>query len=299
VRAWLKKEGFQEGDLRSAHGSKYPYMHPMGRACYEGELNVCEWLHAHGAAPDITKANKYGTTPMYVACLKGHLSVCKWLLEVGAAADITKAGNDGTTTMKIACQEGHLSVCEWLFKVGAAADITKAKKSGATPMRVAFHHDHSAICHWLVLNGALSNPDADSDHVDPAIVTRDLLPADKRPALLAWAQEAVAASLSFRSTIVMGTFYPEGLSTAELLRRTLVAASNEAHADTVLKYVDEIQQAQLLQELRPVPALTLLRCQAGALELIADFLGGVLRERELRNAREFVDCAVTGTFLPF
>ena len=43
----------------------------------------------------------------------------------------------------------------------------------------------------------------------------------------------------------------------------------------------------MLQELRPVPALT-LRCQAGALELIADFLG-VLHERELRNARELAD----------
>ena len=48
---------------------------------------------------------------------------------------------------------------------------------------------------------------------------------------------------------------------------------------------DKTHRALVLQELRPVPALTLLRCQAGALELIADFLG-VLHERELRNARE-------------
>ena len=49
--------------------------------------------------------------------------------------------------------------------------------------------------------------------------------------------------------------------------------------------------ALLLQIPRPVPALTLLRCQAGALELIADFLG-VLHERELRNARELADVLV-------
>ena len=54
---------------------------------------------------------------------------------------------------------------------------------------------------------------------------------------------------------------------------------------------DEINQALLLQNLRPVPALALLRCQAGALELIADFLG-VLHERELRNARELADVLV-------
>ena len=77
MRAWLKKEGFQEGDLRSPD-SRYPFMHPLGYACHKGELNVCKWLHAHGAAPDITEVNQFGETSMYVACLKSHLSVCKW-----------------------------------------------------------------------------------------------------------------------------------------------------------------------------------------------------------------------------
>ena len=72
---------------------------------------------------------------------------------------------------------------------------------------------HISICHWLILNGALSDPDpeADDDHVDQDIVERDVRPAHKRPALKRWAQAAVAANSSFRSTIVMGTFYPEGL----------------------------------------------------------------------------------------
>ena len=91
----------------------------------------------------------------------------------------------------------------------------------------------------------------------------------------------------------MGTFYPEGLPTTDLLRRALIAVAGNtpAHADTILKYMipDVDQRALMLQELRPVPALTLLRCQAGALEPIADFLGGVLRERELRNVREFAE----------
>ena len=43
---------------------------------------------------------------------------------------------------------------------------------------------------------------------------------------------------------------------------------------------DKTHRALVLQELRPVPALTLLQCQVGELELIADFLG-VLHEREL------------------
>ena len=63
---------------------------------------ACKWLFEVGAAADITKANDFGSTPMFIACGEGHPSICKWLFEVGAAADITKASNDGTTPMSIA-----------------------------------------------------------------------------------------------------------------------------------------------------------------------------------------------------
>jgi hypothetical protein len=185
-------------------------------------------------------------------------------------------------------------VCKWLFEVGAAADISKETNAGTTPLKIAFHQDHISVCHFLILNGALSNPDAedDNDYVDRDIVERDVRPVDKRPALLAWAQAAVAASSSFFSTVVMGTFHPEGTApTTDLLRRTLIATCDTPeHADIILEFIpDEPQQALMLQKLRPVPTLALLRCQAGALELIADFLGDVLRERELRNVREFAE----------
>ena len=166
---------------------------------------------------------------------------------------------------------------------------------GWTPLKIAFQKDHIPICHWLILNGALSDPDpeADNDHVDGAVVRRDVRP-EERHALLAWAQAAVAASVSFRSTIVTGTFHPEGTApTTDLLRRTLIASGDTADkADMIIQAIpNEINQTLLLQNLRPVPALTLLRCQAGALELIADFLG-VLHERELRNVRELADVLV-------
>ena len=202
---------------------------------------------------------------------------------------------DDATPMYIACRKGHLSVCKWLFEVGAATDITKASNTGTAPLKFAFHNDHISICHFLILNGALSDPDheADDDHVGRDIVERDVPPGHDRPALLAWAQAAVAANLSFRSTVVMGTFYPEGSSTTDLLRRTLITTGNAANnADIIIRYIpDEDQQALMLQELRPVPALVRLRCQTGALELIADFLG-VLHERKLRVVRELADVLV-------
>ena len=104
VRAWLKEQGFQDGDLRSAiedPEDEDNELHPIAMSCMKGQLNVCKWCYAHGAAADITKENAYGETPMWIACEHGHLSVCKWLFEVGATEDITKANNGGYTHMYI------------------------------------------------------------------------------------------------------------------------------------------------------------------------------------------------------
>ena len=89
----------------------------------------------------------------------------------------------------------------------------------------------------------------------------------------------------------MGTFHPEGTtSTTDLLRRTLIAkGSSVSDAEAILECVpDDLQRVFLLQKLRPIPTLARLRTQAGALELIADFLG-VMHGRELRNVRELAD----------
>ena len=86
VRAWLKKQGFQDGDL---HGAKYMQdsfseMTPMGRSCQRGQLNVCRWLHERcgtrgqteeDASSSIIAKVVHGRTPMHWACHKGHLSV--------------------------------------------------------------------------------------------------------------------------------------------------------------------------------------------------------------------------------
>lgn len=202
VRAWLKKQGFQEGDLRSeANLDYYGMTTPMARACLMGKLHVCKWLHDHGAAADITSVDDEGNTPMYWACQHGHLPVCKWLYQLGAAADITNADNYGQTPMLIACAEGRLLVCEWLFEVGATADITEANNDGHTPMSYACQQGHLSVCKWLVFNGALNRP-TPAGHVDQAIVERDI--AHHRPALLAWAQGIVADHHAFRDAFLPG-----------------------------------------------------------------------------------------------
>jgi len=237
----------------------------MAYFSFEGDLLMCQWLHANGAAEDISRAEEDGCTPMHGACRGGKLSVCKWLFEVGADGDISRADNYGETPMHKACREGHLPVCKWLYEVGADGGISRANNDGETPMWSACRDGHLSVCEWLVLKGALNDPDLAGQHITQAIVERDTRPfayhnaPDCRPFLLAWAQGMVAASDSFRNTVLMGTFSRSSPNTA-------VAPTSSP-----------------LSKLRGLP---------DALELVADFVGGVRRGRELRNARELAECLV-------
>jgi len=129
-------------------------------------------------------------------------------------------------------------------------------------MYMACRADNLSVCEWLVLKGALNDPDSAGQHISQAIVERNIYPERR---LLAWAQGVVAASDSFRNTVLMGTFS----------RNTTTAAAAAAAAAAA-----------------PSSPLSKLRGLPDALELVADFVGGVRRGRELRNAREFAECLV-------
>ena len=156
---------------------------------------------------------------MWLACWEGHLPVCKWLFEVGAVADITKANRFGSTPMFMACQEGHLSVCRWLLEVGAGADIVKVNQvdiSKGTPMWIASTNHQLPVCRFLILNGALNEPINGSEGggvsaVSAAIVKREIHASDPseenamRSELLSWAQGVVAVHRAFRFAFLPGT----------------------------------------------------------------------------------------------
>ena len=239
-------------------------------ACEGGHLSVCKWLFEVGADGDISRANTFDWTPMMLASANGHLSVCEWLYKVGAEEDIFRLNYFGSTPMYQACYNGHLSICEWLYKMGANEDISRADNYGDTPMKVACENDHLSVCGWLVQKGALNDPDSAGQHITQAVVEHDV--SSRRPHLLAWAQGVVAASDSFRSTVLMGTFSPSSSS------NTTTAAAAAAAAAAITPTA-------------PSP-LSKLNGLTDALELVADFLGGVRRGRELRNARELAECLV-------
>jgi hypothetical protein len=290
VCKWLLEKG-AAAEL-TISDRRYNYMYaPMHYACDGGHLSVCKWLVEVGGRVMTTKTyadrnGHGGKTPIFAACSKGHLPICKWLFRAGAARDISKADSDGCTPMRIACSKGHLPICKWLFEVGAAADITKAAKDGIwpgqTPCFVACVHGHLSVCRWLVLSGAMNKVQGEHEgiehdpavgHGDRAIIRQDTCrpaydqsnvacgrpskqPGCHRPALLAWAQGAVADHRTFRFAFLPGT-----LST--LQRR------GSAH-------------------------LWKLGTQGSASfrmfkELIAEFMGHVEVGRRLRNVREFAE----------
>ena len=205
------------------------------------------------------------------------------LFEVGAAADITRADNEGFTPMSNACEKGHLSAASGCSRWARPRYHQGEQQWLDSLGKNAFDEDHIPICHWLILN-ELSDPypEADDDHVDQAIVERDVRP-DKDPRL-AWAQ-AAKPSASFFSTTVMGAFHPEGTaSTTDLLRRTLIAKGNTASsAEAILFFHARRDPASATAANPPsgprADAAALPgRCWSSLRTL------GVLHERELRNA---------------
>ena len=60
---------------------------PMAYFCQNGDLAILKWLHANGAADDITRTDEDGWTLMLLACATNNLEICRWLFSVGAEAD--------------------------------------------------------------------------------------------------------------------------------------------------------------------------------------------------------------------
>ena len=85
-------------------------------ACENGHLEIVQWLHAHGAAMDVTRPNNNGWTPMLIACQNGHLEIVQWLHTHGAAMDVMRPTWRGKTPMDSACEEGHLNIVQHLIR---------------------------------------------------------------------------------------------------------------------------------------------------------------------------------------
>ena len=85
-------------------------------ACEKCHFEIVQWLHAHGAAMDVTRPRDDGWTPMFIACFYGHFKIVQWLHTHGAAMDVVRPSWKGMTPMDIACQQGHLNIVQHLIR---------------------------------------------------------------------------------------------------------------------------------------------------------------------------------------
>jgi len=218
---------------------------------------------------------------MNEACSNGHLLVAKWLFKVGAAEDIRTKSNNGSTPMFIACSMGRLLVAKWLFEVGAAEDIRTKINNGCTPLSRASSNTQDSTVLWLVLQGAAN--DETSSHVDSTILVSDFEYSED------WSkngsQNDPDSRHAFRRNVIAV------LDQQFLFARLVLPATRTAQAASA-EAVPSARHALLSKKPRARQGLSPLALLCGhedtLLALIADFVG-VVRGRQLRNAREAFD----------
>jgi len=262
VASWLLEAGAGP-DTRTQDNSGYS---PMLLACQNGKLDVAKWLYNMGAAEDIRTKNHNGVTPMLSACTQCHLSVSKWLFQVGAAEDIRTQDKAGNTPMLIVCSKGLLDIASWLFEVGAAEDIRVESKYGDFPLLSAFIRGHLGVAKWLILQGSASN---DEGCVDAAMT---MLLARRNSKLCAQLlldfQMLIREHSNFVTVLIATRFSESGM----LQNCAASAAEVQSNAYRPVK----AQGGRALSVLRGH--------EGGILRLVADF-AGLVRGRQLRNAR--------------
>ena len=170
AQAWLSQEGFDpDGDLCATRISPHDpevLSSAMFEACVAGELDVCRWLFAQGAASTLRTPGSGTWSAMAGACCAGHIEVAKWLFKVGSADDLRIPDKEGTTPMHITCQQGHLELAKWLLEFGGAEVVRVPDKDGSTPMLKACQQGHLDVVKWLYEVGGVETvltPDNDGD----------------------------------------------------------------------------------------------------------------------------------------
>ena len=169
-RNLLTQKGFDHNNVHQERGFRDGIWTPLTYFCRWGYFKMVRYLVARGA--DSRQANNVGYFPMYYAAAHGHVEIVRFLAQDG----------------------------------GAHADIQRQNLAGTSPLRIALREDHLCVAKLLIRNDALaSRDDVAGGGIDDVIMRRDLRQeeddewgADKREAILAWAQEAVTNQEHFK-----------------------------------------------------------------------------------------------------
>ena len=151
-------------------------------------------------------------------------------------------------------------MAQWLFKVGAAEDIRTASNADSTPLSKACICDHLDVAQWLILEGAANN--VTTGHVDQGILTRDVRQSD-RPSIRRSLVRLIDAHCVFARLVIPATCIVSATTTAESSHHQRPGEASNCLLPRLVGHEETL------------------------LSLVADFVG-IVRGRELRNAREAI-----------
>jgi len=118
------------------------------QAAYENDLKQIRSLVDSGAA--VTKANRYGVTPLSLACQNGNAEMIQFL--IGKGADPNTALNGNETVLMTAARTGKLDCIELLLEAGAKVDAKE--RNGQTAIMWAAAEGHAEVVEILIKAGA-------------------------------------------------------------------------------------------------------------------------------------------------
>lgn len=117
-------------------------------AAWGGQLEVVQWLLAHGASLDTVDV--VGNTALLYAVYGGHMNVVNYILSLGRSLQERNSKNH-TALLQAACG-GHLELVDWLLHQGFSID--EADLDGNTSLLFAAWGGHLKLVHYLLANGA-------------------------------------------------------------------------------------------------------------------------------------------------
>ncbi len=131
-------------DIRDALGST-----PLLEAAWSGQIEIAEFLIAHGADVNAHHGES-GSTPLQYAVLTGHAKMTQLLLNAGGK--LNGDYRDGQSLLHVASARGYASIIDLL--ISAKADIQTLDANGNTPLDSAVLHDQPFAVAALLKNHA-------------------------------------------------------------------------------------------------------------------------------------------------
>ena len=110
-------------------------------AAFLGQLEVVQYLAAHGADINAAATNGSGYNALTGAVTSGHVAVVQWLLEHGANANYRYSA--GYSPLLTAAANGRLDIAKLLLDHGADPHATT--NDGKSPLSLARERNHPEV----------------------------------------------------------------------------------------------------------------------------------------------------------